>query len=113
MSLDNIEKSTKGKSIIQKKSELSEFISKKEVKTRLDVRGKFGVEAISLVDKFIDDAFIKGLSEVEIVHGKGSGSLRQKITEFLKNNEYVLSFRLGEWNEGGTGVTIVKINNKN
>jgi len=113
VSLDNIEKSTKGKSIIQKKSELSEFISKKEVKTRLDVRGKFGVEAISLVDKFIDDAFIKGLSEVEIVHGKGSGSLRQKITEFLKNNEYVLSFRLGEWNEGGTGVTIVKINNKN
>jgi len=111
--IDKIEKSTKSKNIIQKKSEISDFISKKEVKTRLDVRGKFGVEAISLVDKFIDDAFIKGLSEVEIIHGKGSGSLRQKISEFLKNNEYVLSFRLGEWNEGGTGVTIVKINNKN
>jgi DNA mismatch repair protein MutS2 len=95
------------------KSNISEFIESKEIKLKIDLRGKYGAEAIPLVDKFIDDAYIKGLEQVEIIHGKGSGALRQKISEFLKNNGYVQSFRLGEWNEGGSGVTIVQINQKN
>jgi DNA mismatch repair protein MutS2 len=46
---------------------------------------------------------------VDIIHGKGTGALRKKVTEFLKGYPHVKAFRLGEWNEGGTGVTVVEL----
>jgi len=75
----------------------------------LDLRGKMGEEALPLVDKFLDDALLAGLQKVDIIHGKGTGALRKKVTEYLSHHPRVKSFRLGEWNEGGTGATIVEL----
>lgn len=80
-----------------------------EVKQDLDVRGMTGDEALPLVDKFIDDAVLAGLHRIDIIHGKGTGALRKKVTDFLAAHPRVKSYRLGEWNEGGTGATVVEL----
>jgi DNA mismatch repair protein MutS2 len=80
------------------------------VSTRIDVRGMRVDEAISAVDKFIDTSFLYRLKRIEIIHGKGTGRLRKEINEFLKRHPNVKSFRLGSWEEGGDGVTIVELN---
>lgn len=66
-------------------------------------------EAIPIVDKYLDDCFIAKLSPVRIVHGKGTGALRNGIHRFLKTNRHVDSFRLGTFGEGEMGVTIVSL----
>ena len=80
-----------------------------QIPTDIDLRGMNGEEAIPLVDKFLDTATLAGLHRVDIIHGKGTGALRKKVTEFLANHPRVKSFRLGEWNEGGTGATVVEL----
>lgn len=75
----------------------------------LDVRGLYSEEALSAVDKFLDQATLVGLHRVDIIHGKGSGTLRKKIDSFLHTDKRIKSHRLGEWNEGGTGVTVVEL----
>jgi len=80
-----------------------------EIKNEIDLRGLYGDEAVSKVDKFLDDAVLSGLTRVDIIHGKGSGALRKKIAEFLKSDGRVKAFKLGEWNEGGSGVTVVEL----
>jgi DNA mismatch repair protein MutS2 len=75
----------------------------------LDVRGYTAADAIDAVDKYIDQASIDGLARVRILHGKGSGILRQEISEFLKYHELVKSTRFAAQNEGGTGVTVVEM----
>lgn len=77
--------------------------------SEIDLRGSTGEEAIALLDKFIDTAILYGLHRLDIIHGKGTGSLQKKVTEYLKKNVAVKSFRLGEWNEGGYGVTVVEL----
>jgi DNA mismatch repair protein MutS2 len=79
------------------------------VKNELDLRGMYGDEAIVAVEKIFDDAILNGLHRINIIHGKGTGALRKRITEFLKSHPSVKSYRLGEWNEGGTGVTVVEL----
>jgi len=64
-------------------------------------------DAIALLDKYLDEAFIAGRQQVRIVHGKGTGTLRQAITEHLAKHSLVASHRAGEYGEGGSGVTIV------
>ncbi|HUI08798.1 MAG TPA: endonuclease MutS2 [Bacteroidota bacterium] len=79
------------------------------VQTDLDIRGMTGEEALPLVDKFIDDAVLAGLGRIDIIHGKGTGALRKKVTEFLSSHPRVSAFRPGEWNEGGMGATVVEL----
>lgn len=79
------------------------------VSPKLDLRGERYDAAQHKVDKYLDDAFLAGLNEVEIVHGKGTGALRQAVEEILENNSHVKDYRLGRQKEGGMGVTIVKI----
>lgn len=79
----------------------------KKVSMEIDLRGKNLVESIQELEIFIDSSFLSRIKKVTIIHGKGSGVLRKGIHDFLKNNKHVKSFRLGEFNEGGTGVTIV------
>jgi DNA mismatch repair protein MutS2 len=81
----------------------------KEVPTRLDLRGLMGDEAILRVEKFIDESISHGLHKVDLIHGKGTGALRKRIAEYLKSDKRIKSFRLGNWDEGGTGVTVVEI----
>ncbi|MBA4311372.1 MAG: endonuclease MutS2 [Chlorobiaceae bacterium] len=81
----------------------------KNVTREIDLRGMYSDEAISAVDKFIDDAILAGLNRIDIIHGKGTGALRKKITEHLQSKPSIKSFRIGEWNEGGTGVTVVEL----
>jgi len=83
--------------------------SSEEIQREIDLRGMYGDDAINAVDKFIDSAILSGLSRVDIIHGKGTGALRKRITEYFKNNPSIKSYRLGEWNEGGSGVTVVEL----
>ncbi len=79
------------------------------VSPEIDLRGLLAEEACDVVDKYLDDAYLAGLSHVSLIHGKGTGALRKKIGEFLSHHHRVEEFRLGEWNEGGAGVSIVKL----
>ncbi len=80
-----------------------------QVSPEIDLRGLMAEEAFEIVDKYLDDAYLAGLSTVTVIHGKGTGALRKKISEFLSHHHRVENIRLGEWNEGGSGVTIVKL----
>jgi DNA mismatch repair protein MutS2 len=80
-----------------------------EGKTEIDLRGLLGEEAIPKVERFLDDAVVAGLHRVDIIHGKGTGALRKRVADFLKTYPHVKAYRLGEWNEGGTGVTVVEL----
>jgi DNA mismatch repair protein MutS2 len=81
----------------------------KSIKTELDLRGKNVEEAMLEVDKYLDDVYMSGLSQVTIIHGKGTGILREGIKQYLRNHKLVDSFRIGKYGEGGTGVTIVNL----
>ena len=79
------------------------------VSTSIDVRGKNLEDAVMDVEKYIDDVFISGLSEVTVIHGRGEGILRKGIHDMLKRNKNVKSFRSGSFNEGGDGVTVITL----
>ncbi|WP_077619016.1 endonuclease MutS2 [Bacillus sinesaloumensis] len=79
------------------------------VSLELDLRGERYEEALSRVEKYIDDALLAGYPRVSIIHGKGTGALRQGVQEYLKNHRSVKSTRFGEAGEGGTGVTVVEL----
>lgn len=76
---------------------------------KIDVRGYSTEDAIFEIDKFLDDSFIVNLNEVTIIHGKGTGILRNNIADFLKRHKLVKSFCFGKFNEGGDGATVVKL----
>ena len=79
------------------------------IKTEIDLRGCDTQEALEQLDKYIDDAFVSGLKMLRIIHGKGTGVLRKNITEYLKNHRLVKNFRVGDYHEGGIGVTITEL----
>lgn len=79
------------------------------VKLELDLRGERYEDAIRKTEKYIDDALLANYSRVSIIHGKGTGALRQGIQNYLKNHKRVKSFRFGDAGEGGLGVTIVEL----
>jgi DNA mismatch repair protein MutS2 len=81
----------------------------KTVSNQIDIRGSNVDEACDILDKFLDDVAIAGLGEVTIIHGKGTGALREGVQQFLKRNEHVESFRDGKYGEGEAGVTVVKL----
>jgi len=108
-----------------KKSDLIKIKSEEEVKQKsstsrmvrlktssinpvIDIRGYNLDEALLELDKYLDDAFMSNLNEVQVIHGKGMGILREGVTQFLKKHKHVKESRLGTFNEGGDGVTIVK-----
>jgi DNA mismatch repair protein MutS2 len=77
--------------------------------TELDLRGQILDDAVMKSDKFLDDAALGGLSQVTIIHGKGTGVLRAGIQDMLKKHRHVKAYRLGRYGEGESGVTIVEI----
>ena len=86
-------------------SDYANAVCKREV----DVRGMALPEALEEVNKFLDDAVISSLGEVSIIHGVGTGVLRQGIADCLKRHPSVASFRPGRYGEGEAGVTVVTL----
>ncbi|MCD7766825.1 MAG: Smr/MutS family protein, partial [Lachnospiraceae bacterium] len=80
-----------------------------DIRSEINLIGKTSDEAITELDKYMDDAVLAHLSPVRIVHGKGSGVLRKAVHQYLRRQSYVASFRLGEFGEGDAGVTIVEL----
>ena len=78
------------------------------VSTEINLLGKTVDEAVSELDKYLDDAYLAHLSSVRIVHGKGTGALRKGVHNYLKRLKYVQDFHLAEFGEGDAGVTIVE-----
>lgn len=90
--------------------------SKKQVNLNLkgvgisvDLRGQDSEEACYNADKYLDEAYLGGLGLVSLIHGKGTGVLRNAINDMLKRHPHVKTFRLGEYGEGGDGVTMVQL----
>jgi DNA mismatch repair protein MutS2 len=83
-----------------------------ELKTpgpEVHLRGMTVDEAMETLDRYLDSAVASNMSQIYVIHGKGTGTLRKVISEYLRNHSAVDSFRLGNWNEGGAGVTIVQL----
>lgn len=78
------------------------------VSTEINLLGKTIDEALSELDKYLDDAYLAHLPSVRIVHGKGTGALRKAVQNYLRKNKTVKNFRLGEFGEGDAGVTIAE-----
>ena len=79
------------------------------VSTSVNVVGKNLEDAAMEVEKYLDDAYMAGLKEVTVIHGRGQGILKEGLRQLFKRNKLVASFRKGSYNEGGEGVTIVKL----
>ncbi len=95
----NIQKMSSGKIKMSKTATIS---------TEVNLIGMTTDEAIPVMDKYLDDAYLAHLPSVRVVHGRGTGALRAAVHKHLKRLKYVKSFRLGEYGEGDTGVTIVE-----
>lgn len=80
-----------------------------EIRPQIDVRGMTVSEAESVLGKFIDDAVFTGLSKILVIHGKGTGALRQGLQDYLKHHRSVLTFAFADISEGGTGATVVEL----
>jgi len=76
--------------------------------TEIDLRGMDAVEAICVLERYLDEAMRSNLSSVRIIHGKGTGTLRAAVQQSLRKNKFVKKFRLGVYGEGEDGVTIAE-----
>ncbi|MBQ9832601.1 MAG: Smr/MutS family protein, partial [Clostridia bacterium] len=79
------------------------------VSFEIDIRGMLVDDACHVLEGYLSDAFMHGLSEVNIIHGKGTGALRNGVWQFLKGHKLVKSFRMGNYGEGDAGVTVVTL----
>ena len=95
----NIQRTSKGKVSMNKSS---------TIRPEINVLGKTVDDAIAVLDKYLDDAYLSHLPQVTIIHGKGTGALRTGIQNYLKKLKYVKSYRAGSFGEGEMGVTIVE-----
>lgn len=98
-----------GQALRQKVSETGKVKMSKSfsISPEINLLGKTVDEAIAQLDKYLDDAYLAHLTSVRVVHGKGTGALRNAVQNHLKRIKYVKSYRLGEYGEGDAGVTIV------
>lgn len=83
----------------------------KNITTSIDLRGQSLDEAMYNLDKYFDDAYLAGVSQVTVIHGKGTGALREGLRGYFKKHHLIVSQRMGDVYEGGSGVTIVEIKN--
>ena len=93
----------------KKKTSREMKLNLKAVQSSLDLRGFDSEEAVFRTDQYLDEAYMAGLNEITIIHGKGTGILRNSISDMLKRHPHVKSYRLGEYGEGGTGVTVAEL----
>ena len=84
-------------------------LKQKNISNEINVIGLNVDEALYIIDKYLDDCYLTSLNSIRIVHGKGTGKLRQGIHTFLKKHPHIKTFRLGTFGEGEMGVTIVEL----
>ncbi len=84
-------------------------VSDIKVETEIDLRGKYAFDAITELDKCIDNALLAKINKITVIHGKGTGKLRKEIHNYLKKHPMVKSYRLGVFGEGEAGVTIIEL----
>lgn len=96
------------KPAVRKTSVTGKFSKSSTISAEINLIGKTTDEAIAVLDKYLDDAYLSHLSQVRVVHGKGTGALRQAVHSHLKRLQYVASYHLGAYGEGDAGVTIVE-----
>ena len=94
------------KTISTKSSQQLRMIS---IEPQVDLRGMEVSEALLVAERYLDSAVMAKLSQVTIIHGKGTGALRNAVQQMLRRNKAVKSFRLGRYGEGETGVTVVEL----
>ena len=75
----------------------------------INLQGKNLEDAIMDMDKYLDDAYIAGLKEVTVIHGRGEGILKEGLRKVLRKHKLAASYRKGKYDEGGDGVTIVTL----
>ncbi len=80
-----------------------------DFRDEIDLRGKTGDEAWFMVDKYFDTAIVMGFHTVRLIHGKGTGMLKQALWKYLKNDKRIANFRIGQYGEGDGGVTVVEL----
>ena len=80
-----------------------------EIKTEIDLRGENIENALVRLDKYLDDVYLSGLHQVVVIHGKGTGVLREGVNDFLKSHHHVKTQRSGQYGEGDSGVTVVTL----
>jgi DNA mismatch repair protein MutS2 len=113
--VDNIERLSKRQASMQDRTQsqpavvLPRYEDLPEVATQLDIRGSRVEQALEELDSYLNDAVMTGISTVRIVHGKGTGALRSAVHEHLTHHPLVKSFTTPPPQEGGDGVTIVKL----
>jgi len=98
-----------GHSVDQPEQDIPEKPVVDQTSYEIDLRGKIGDDALMELEKFMDAARLSNWKEIRIIHGKGTGALRKRIHQFLRNQKQIASFRLGSYGEGDTGVTIVEL----
>lgn len=86
-----------------------QHLKKSSVKNEIHIRGQRVAEAMPKVDKYIDDVFLAGLSKVRIIHGKGTGTLKRAVRNFLDDHPHVIEYKTAALNKGGAGVTVVSL----
>ena len=96
-----------GPSISRTSSGKSKLSKAATISTEINLLGKTVDEAVAELDKYLDDAYLAHLEKVRVVHGRGTGALRNGVHQHLRKLKYVKSFHLGEFGEGDSGVTIV------
>ncbi|MBD7966873.1 endonuclease MutS2 [Paenibacillus gallinarum] len=107
--LELIETSQKASTQVQRHVTSVKRTRDDNVRSELDLRGANLEEALIEADRFIDEAFLSNLGQVYLIHGKGTGVLRTGIQDYLRKHKNVKSYRLGNYGEGGNGVTVVEL----
>ena len=107
--VDKPKKENKAKKQVNIGRVSGESRSSMQINNRCDLRGLMVDEAIIVLDRFLDDLLRSGLTECTIIHGKGTGALRAGVTQYLKSDPRIRTFRLGTFGEGENGVTIAEI----
>lgn len=100
---------TAPKEVVRRYSGSSRTAKSKSIRSEISVRGYSIEDATAAVDKYLDDAFLSSLTQVRIIHGKGTGALRHAIQVQLQTHPHVKSFQLASPSEGGSGVTVVEL----
>ena len=80
-----------------------------DFRDEIDLRGLTGDEAWSKVDKYLDETILAGFSKVRLIHGKGTGALKNALWQYLRTDRRVATFRVGQYGEGDGGVTVVEL----